>query len=220
MGIDAQMVVRKVPRSVVTDEWLKMKSWLLVQAFGKDHFFISKDWYGEGPRLALERTECRYREEGDAPPGTHYSDDGTVELRALDDECLLEVSLCGRYYAEGYERGDIMTYCGIAEWLEQNIQGCEVWYGGDSSGVDLRLFHEGYRKELRKHLFSQHGRDYFAHRFGTYPVEPPACSLCPGSKYRGTQRGSGRDYACFDCPGCGERVESRDNGTTWTIRKD
>lgn len=171
-------------------------------------------------RMAIELTNTRYREDDEPPPGATYSDDGPRELRAAPDEVLLQLNLWGRYYGPGYERGDILTYCAIAEWLEQNIHGCEVWYGGDSGGVELKRFDAEYREELRKHLYSEEGRDYFNYGFGAANCRPKACGLCPGGKYLGSQYGSGCNYAAFNCAGCGKSVESRDNGKTWTEKKE
>ena len=41
MGVDAKILVRKVPARIVTDEWLKAKSWALVRSIGHEHFSIS-----------------------------------------------------------------------------------------------------------------------------------------------------------------------------------
>lgn len=272
MGVDAEMLVRRIPKSIVTDEWLKSVSWRLCEAVGAKHFFISdglipeeyakaKDaWHaafnahplyeqwqatkddrtkweefrlriiadiGEAPkerRLAVEKTGTRYREDGDPPPGSEYHEDSDKPIIAEGDECLLHLNLWGRYYGPGYERGDILTYCAIAEWLEVNVPGCEVWYGGDSSGVCAEPFHDLKRRELRNHLYSKEGRDYF--RYDNHFMRddgiprPAACSLCPGGKYCGSRFGYGRDYAAYSCAGCGDSVETRDGGKTWTERKD
>jgi hypothetical protein len=284
MGIDAEMLVRKVPRHIVTDEWLKALSWRLCQAIDPKKFFISdglkpdeyekanKAWHaafdghplyarfhalgerssgwprpegseadreeaerlrlqilkeiGEAPkarRLAIEPTMSRYREDGDPEPGAEYHEDSDEPIKAEGGECLLQLALWGRYYGPGYERGDILSYCAIAEWLEINIPGCEVWYGGDSSGVCAEPFHDLKRRELRKHLFSDHGRDYFNRSWmETTGVRPPSCSLCPGGKYCGSAFGSGMagKYSAFHCGGCGKSVETRDGGDTWTEKKD
>jgi len=286
MGIDAEILVRKVPQHVVTDEWLKAVSWRLCEAIGAKHFFLSdglmpaeyqaatKRWHeafdthpnyaewhaltnrkpatgkywaelteaekarkkelhegifrdiGKAPecrRLAIEPTLTRYREDDDPTPGSEYREDSDTPIKASPGECLLELSLYGRYYGPGYERGDILTYCAIAEWLEINIPGCEVWYGGDSSGVCAEPFHELKRRELRAHLFSSKGRDYFNRSWmETAGVRPPACSLCPGGKYCGSAFGSGGGgkYSAFHCGGCGKSVETRDGGGTWTEKKD
>ena len=47
---------------------------------------------------------------------------------------LLNVNILGPYYGVGYERGDLPLFVGIAEWLEQKLRGCRVFYGEDSSG--------------------------------------------------------------------------------------
>lgn len=276
MGIDAEILVRRVPTKAVNDEWLKALSFELCTAIGTQHFFISdglrpmeyatanKAWHeafnkhhlhsewsaaasgrnydaqrtlhariladvGKPPtqqRLAIDRAGARYisyREEGEDhnEPGERYDQDGDP-IYAEPGECLLELSLSGRFYGESYERGDLLAYCAIAEWLEINIPGCEVWYGGDSSGVLARPFTSDRRNELKRHLFSRSGRDYFKRgwmRDQAHPM-PPACSLCPRGQYCGSQYGAGGNYAAFHCSGCGKSCSSRDGGVTWQAEKD
>lgn len=229
MGIDAEMLVRKVPHLIVNDEWLKITSWRLVEAIGESKFFVSREsQYGEPPRLAIERTNTRYREAGDPPPGSQYQEDTSGgPIKAHPGECLLEVHLGGRYYSPSYERGDILTYCAIAEWLEANIQGCEVWYGGDSSGVLMELFDEAKRKAFKAHLYRPEGREYFNYDsplMGNDGVQAPKpCALCPGGKYRGSRCGWGGSgataFASYHCRGCGYSEETRDAGQTYTEKK-
>lgn len=216
MGIDAEMLARRVPRSRVTDKWLKELSWKMGQSLGAGKFFIDREkGYG-----AITRTNDRYRYDDSPEPGTVYTQDGD-DVPAVGDECLLQVHLWGRYYGKGYERGDILFYIAVAEWLEMNIPGCEVWYGGDSSGVCAVPFTQELRKELREHLYSTEGRAYFTSwgqrdEFGL----PPACALCPDGKYCGERFGSGRTFASFRCAGCGHSCETHDSGATWTEKKD
>jgi hypothetical protein len=230
MGIDAEILVRKVKASVVTDVWLKELSWRLCESIGVEHFFVSASpEYGDNaPRLAIDRTLNRYREENTPPPGSEYHEDSYTPVKAEPGECLLELSLSGRYYGPGYERGNILVYCAIAEWLEHNIPGCEVWYGGDSSGVLAEPFNEAKRVELRKHLYGEEGREYFRHSgMGKAPLLPPACALCPHGRYWGSQCMWGGHIngkpntttAGFHCPGCGKSTETRDGGQTWQERK-
>lgn len=275
MGVDAEILVRKVPARIVTDEWLRRKSWDLCVAIGADKFFIQdglmpeeyraceKTWheafeshsqhsaYDEAykifnkdytkrdevnrirdlicadigqfdfkeRRLAIEKTGTRYAEDGEVP-GTIYRQDGD-DIIADSGECLLNLNLWGRYYGPGYERGDIILYCAIAEWLEHNIPGCEVWYGGDSSGIEAKPFTEAYRRSLRFHLYGECGKDYW--QSGMLPRDTPfpkSCSLCPNDRYAGVQCGWGNDYASFRCSGCDKRVETRDHGKTWQEKKD
>ena len=62
MGIDAEILIRGVSASTVTDEWLKQVSFDLATCFGASHFFL-KD------QLAIERTLTRYRSPGDPELG-------------------------------------------------------------------------------------------------------------------------------------------------------
>lgn len=218
MGIGAKMIVRGVPEIAVSDEWLKEMSWRLCQAIGAERFHV------EAPaRLAIDRSGALYPKDG--LPGRVYVQDGD-DIVAVAGECLLQLSLWGRYYGAGYERGDILAYCAIAEWLEANIEGGEVWYGGDSSGVCAKPFGEVERKQLKEHLFSKNGRDYFS-RFGAVLggdgcTPPPACGLCPRGIYRGQSYGFGRNgmFGAFSCEGCGKSVITEDGGKTWQPPKE
>jgi hypothetical protein len=220
MGIDARMLVRNVRSDVVSDEWLKELSWRLCESIGAEHFFISAD--PTEPRLALDRADADWCADDDASAtGAEYYQDGAT-VYAGPGECLLRVSLWSRYYGKGYERGDILVLSATAEWLEANIPGCEVWYGGDSSGVCLELFDDYARRAFRSHLYSASGRDYYK-SFGLGAKDlghPEPCVLCPGGTYRGIRNGYGPTYAAFSCHGCGRQAETQDSGLTWQERKE
>jgi len=160
-----------------------------------------------------------YEEDEAIRDGRVYSQDGPPVF-AADGEWLLEVSVWTRYYGVGYERGDILFICSVAEWVEANMQPCEVWYGGDSSGVLLERFDSAARTKLRQHLYSQSGRDYFNYgmesKFGT----PSPCGLCVKGENRFQQYGMGANYAAVSCGGCGKSFETRDSGKTWTVKVD
>lgn len=172
-------------------------------------------------RLAVQRTHEPYRDD-ESPPGSVYHQDGDT-VHAEKDECLLEVSLWGRYYGVGYERGDIRFYVGVAEWLEQNISGCTVWYGGDSSGCEAELFDRAARDRLIRHKNSSKGSDYFRRPWfgaGDGTSTPPPCGMCPGGVYSGDRYGAGANYAAYSCPGCGKTAETHDGGVTWKNTKE
>lgn len=213
MGIDAKMLLI-LPTKPTADQ-IKLWSWDLCAAIGADHFFFNKD-KGE---TAIELTGSRYRSNNDWEPGTVYEQDG-APINASPGNCLLEVHLWSRYYAVGYERGNILIICAVAEWCEANIPGVEVWYGGDSSGCIAALFPAKAREALRHHLYSSKGREYFdswnSARFGT--EVPPKCGNCVSG--RGPARyGTGAAYAAFACGGCGDHIISTDNGATWERSK-
>lgn len=177
----------------------------------------------EQRRMAIDLTDCSGYGEPDDPPeyddGKGYYQYGP-DVVAEPGEWLLRVSVWSQYYGPGYERGDLLTLCAIAEWCEVNIPNCEVWYGGDSSGVLLAPFGNPERVMLRRHLYSAIGRDYYSYgsRSG---ITPPRCSLCPpgeGSPWQ--QFGSGSNYVACHCAGCGKSKETRDKGVTWVERKE
>ncbi len=45
----------------------------------------------------------------------------------------LTVNLSDEHYDPGYARGVGPLHMACAEWLEQHLPGCEVWYGNDSN---------------------------------------------------------------------------------------
>lgn len=177
---------------------------------------------GQSPkqrRRAIELSCDLYRSE-EAPPGKVWEQDGDP-IFAAEGEWLLKVSLWTRYYGVGYERGDLLTICAVAEWVEANIPNATVWYGGDSSGVLMEPFGPSEREALRKHLYSQHGRDYFNYggRAGGAAKMPKPCGLCIPGEPRFNQHGWGGSYAAVNCAGCGKSFVSGDNGETWTEEK-
>lgn len=185
---------------------------------------------GEHPeerRRAIEFTNYVYELDDDdsgipveyREPGRCYTQDAET-IFAKPGEWLLTVSLWTRYYGVGYERGDLMTLCAVAEWCEVNIPNCEVWYGGDSSGVAAAPWPESARLELRKHLYSEQGRAYFDFdRFGSRGPKPSPCGLCvDGGRF--AECGSGSNWTMVHCASCGKSFETKDGGSSWSERKE
>lgn len=210
MGIDARILI-KVPTKP-TEEQLKAWSWAVCDSLGADKFFINRE-EGQG---AFSLSETYNGKE----PGRFYFQDGPT-LEAREGEWFLIAHVCSRFYGEGYERGDILFLSALAEWIEENIPNSEVWYGGDSSGTLAEPFSEKRRLELRKHLYSSEGRDYYSSFGQGVAPQPPRddCKLCiPG---RGpSQYGFGSHYAAYLCPGCGKRFITNDGGQTWNDKSD
>lgn len=160
----------------------------------------------------------------DPTPGKTYWQDADEPMRAGKNEWLLRVSVWTRFYGIGYERGDILFICAVAEWAEANIPGVVVYYGGDSSGVLAEPFDDKARRKLRKHFYGAHGRDYFA-AFGSYMPRkkmplPQPCSLCLPEGFRGNEyMWGGTDTLGVHCQGCGKNFVTRDAGKTWAVEK-
>lgn len=209
MGIDARMLIR-VPRQV-TDEEIKLWSWDLAERLQAKNFVINED---HGAISRSEHWDRRY------PSGQAYYQDGD-DIIAKPGETLLKVHLWTRYYGPGYERGDLFFLIGCAEWIERNIPGAAVWYGGDSSGVCAEPWGKEERQKMLDHFYSPHGRDYY-NSFGSSRDAIPPFPKCPKCvESRAPRRyGFGGDYAAYYCPGCGRDEETRDSGQTWTKKKD
>ena len=79
-----------------------------------------------------------------------------VEAIPADDQKSewFGVNLWKSYYGPGYERGDPRLFVKVAEWLEQNIRNCEVYYGNDSTADQVQLFD----KETRASLLDYYSR--------------------------------------------------------------
>lgn len=151
MGINAMMEV-ETPAELTPDE-VRAISVRLVFAFGRNEFgFIQPgtlDWIPEG-RHALSIMGPR----------------------------RLEVDLgTSRYYSPGYERGDIVTLCGIAEWIEFNIPGAVVYYFGDHVECPEVPWGKAERAEVLAHFY-RHGVAYYDDHHREQREGAPTCSLC------------------------------------------
>lgn len=176
-------------------------------------------------RRAINLTCYDYdgEERGGVEPGKVYLQDGD-DVFADPGEWMLSISVWSRYYGVGYERGDLLTLCAIAEWCEHNIRGCRVFYGGDSSGVCIEPFDASRRDALKAHLWGKCGRDYYEHeKRGTFPTPKP-CGLCIPGEPRFNRHGWGgcgaTELVAVNCTGCGKSWRSSDAGATWTEEKD
>lgn len=201
MGIDAEMFVRT--KAKVTKEEVREWAYRLGEAFGPDNFWIWKD--KDRIRHCLELTGV-------------YHQDGP-EIKPEHGEVFIQVHPATRYYGRGYERGNLPFLAAIAEWLEANIPGAEVWYGGDSSGVEAKKFNRAARQKLLQHFYKYGHSPY--HRFDGLlskdGLEAPLCKCC-WKKMR--QFGWGQNYAAFNCDGCGESTVTKDGGKTFVPHED
>lgn len=193
MGVDAQMIVKL--SAPISDAELIDASYRLAEACGAYRtFFLSNDEdIAKGERRrALNRVtdddDSRYHSRHIAEP------DGT----------WLWLSLWGRYYGIGYERGDLFQFIEIAEWLERNFAGCLVFYGGDS-GETLDLFNKPARERFIAHWAEKGGRPYYASEGKSYKWverDHPLRPTCPLCERQPTQYGSGGEFASWTCDGC------------------
>lgn len=195
MGIDAQLLVRN-PKPLSPLEVRKM-SRDLVAAFGIERFcVIPPGVYDENGSHALEIVD-------------EYVQDGPT-LRPANGEQFIIVNVSSRWYGKGYERGDLPVLISIAEWLELRIQGSQIWYGGDSSGVLAKSFDACGRRELFQH-FVKVGHDPYSSFFGKVGSE--TCAFCADAPMHGCRGGPGG--VGYVCDGCGlHRLVTHDGTKT------
>lgn len=212
MGIDAQMFVKN-PHPLSEKAVLEL-AWECAAAFGDDRFWI---W---NPKV----TGREYAQHA-LNIVTEYQQDGPT-LKPERGEQFIEAHPATRYYGRGYERGDLPFLIALAHWLEVRIPGGQVWYGGDSSGVNAEPFDAVEREALMRHFISVGHMPYVgdprvsAHDnpYIKQPTYQPRCDFCQQPMH---QCGFGHAYARFDCLGCDYSVETRDDGQTWkTPKKD
>ena len=202
MGIDARMFVRY--KGELMEENVLGTAYRLAEAFDSDTFLIDREGKYDKPRHCLEIIN-EYQQDGDS-------------IFPKVGEQFIEVYLFNRYYGVGYERGDLPLFISIAKWLEINIPGCEVWYGGDSSGVLAVLFDGRERSRLFEHFC----------RVGHLPYRKPGivgmgikknCNFCKKVMIKcGWVRA--HHWVKIYCPGCGQVLESNDDGQTWEKSKE
>ena len=204
MGVDAVVVVA-IPGELLSKEALRELSAKLCISLGAKNFFLDPV-EGEGAFTVAWPEDYKMVPE---PEGQLY-----------------DIHVWSRFYAPGYERGDCLFLCALGEWLEANIPGAQVYYGGDCDNV-LSRFDEAARKKLKEHLYSQEGRAYFGSgdagfslREGTLVPPTSDCKLCV-KDYKPSRNGCGRigpnEFGSFGCAVCGRNFTTRDSGTTWKI---
>lgn len=188
MGIDAEMFVRT--RQPLTPEQVRILAFRLGETFGADSFYRDR----ENMRHHLVVVD-RYEQDG-------------PDLLPEPGEQFLRVHLWTRYYGVGYERGDLPFIVALAAWLETNIPGGEVWYGGDSSGVCAKPFGQRQRNALFRH-FARQGHEPYAGSFDRSlgRGDRPVCGLCR-QPMRQTMFSAGTDGG-YTCVGCGHEMERR-----------
>ncbi len=193
MGVDAVMIVRLTEHP--SDRTVQQWSYRLAEAVGADHFFVDDD------DAAIAKAVAKGR-----PPRRALNlctpEDYSYSLRGMDSEdgsSHLDVSLGGRFYGPGYERGDPWVYLAVAEWVERNLPNATVFYGGDSD-THLDPFDRPAREALVAHWATHGGRPYRGSMWsgGAHPLQP-TCPLC---SEKAAQFGSGGGYAAWTCLGC------------------
>ena len=192
MGVDAQMLLRT--NGMFTDDEILSMAVNAYERFG-DVLFVRNNESSGGKHHCITREEV-------------YTQDGEG-IVPEPGETFLNVHLSGRYYGEGYERGNLPDYIMLAEYFESIIPDVKVMYGGDSSGVCAEPFDKNARAELFSYFVKVGHRPYTSGFDSKKDGEE--CGLC---KVKMTRCGWGGNYAKWYCHGCGTTVEMRDGVRT------
>ena len=116
-----------------------------------------------------------------------------------EEEQLYQVHVSGRYYGPGYERGEPFAYLAVGDFLERRLPGVEVFYGGDSGGVEgLQPFNKAERQKLYEY-FLDHGYAPYERFFGE---GPKGCGCCTKPLIN---CGGGGGEAFLRCGACGSK---------------
>jgi len=141
------------------------------------------------------------------PEGSHC-----LEIVADRPKLVIDVNLSCRYYGEGYERGPLVKLLGIASWLERNIRGASIFYGGDCD-LDLQPFGSDVRDDLWEYYCSRGHEDYRGYSLSKRTE--PNCDFC-SVQLRDCGGGGGKTF--LYCGGCGLKI-IEESGAYSELRK-
>ena len=191
MGVDARMWVKT--KTPLTKEEVKHCSYLFGQAY---HYYLM---------IGFDK-KCYYH------PLDRVIDLENPEYEPNDFQTpeFLHVPLSNRYYGPGYERGPLMTYVGMAEFLERLIPFCEIYYGNDSSD-EYQLFNREKRTKLIDYFIHNRGRNNYVGGFDSEPESKAV--MCPHCERRMARDGWGATYSHYSCLGCGWTKRTKDGVT-------
>jgi len=216
MGIDAEMFVRiKGRKNWLADADELKTAYEMASTLGSERFFINdpEDAIGTPHHaLSIMRAVTAKSVEDDYDEAEHigkvvWYQDGEPII-ANDDEQFIKIHLWTCYYGEDYARGDWPTIRAVAEWLEIRFPGGEVWYGGDSSGVEAAPLDPKRRDELNRFYLTSGRKSYTRHPNPFLP--PKSACMCQTCREPMVDCGGGCGDTFFYCDGCGRK----------TIRKD
>jgi len=201
MGVDARILVKITkPESWLTPEELRRKSAMLTAVIGSNKFFLEP----EENRHALSfvkdeqaKWAAKYPneyQEFDPNGPAIYGQDGP-DVVAKPNEQFIECHVWGRFYGEGYARGDWQSLSFIMMWLIFNIPDCEVWYGGDSGGCELEKMTSPRMKEMTQFYLTSGNESYWMNEKCQY-----TCEFCGIGI---VNSGGGGEVGFYHCNSCG-----------------
>lgn len=228
MGVDAEMLV-KVQGRRLTDKQVKRLGYEMACTLGHKTFFIARKDPGNTNEYlrkldyrALEIVQPYTKSEADENEASKedrrligkvvWWQDGDPII-ADEDEQFLKVRLYGRYYGPGYERGDWPKLRAVIDWLYFNIQDCEVWYGGDSSGICAEHMTPKRVKAFDAHFHSCGHEPYVGSFTNIFAKGVGQKCLTCEEPMRAS--GGGQGAVFLHCDGCGAACVSDGKAVVW-----
>jgi len=153
------------------------------------------------PLLPAELTKLSWRLAGAfyKEPFWFFDEKDLCIAESEQDSTLLELAVSGRYYGPEYERGPLMTFIAIAEWLEYNLPNCVVLYGNDSDD-QMEVFDSAKRQVYKTHFFT-HGHHPYQSYFGISRNQTrPLCPRCNELMNNVGGGGAEEFWSCYGCP--------------------
>jgi hypothetical protein len=213
MGVDARILIKITePSSWLSRAQLRQLSAKLTSVIGSEHFFLRP----EDDRHALSFTiddNARYPDEYEEIYGRPFDPNGPAvfsqdgdEIVAKPNEQFIEVHVWSRYYGEDYARGDWKTLSWVMLWCVYNIPNCEVWYGGDSSGICAEQMTPGRMQEMTKYFLTSGNDEYWMNaKHADFKCEFCGCGV--------VNSGGGQTCGFYHCDSCGSQWVTTGNHT-------
>lgn len=177
MGVDAVVRFTPTDQRELSPKDLRQLSWSLGRAFGADRF-----WFSSGDQASLAVSAV------DEPPTRTYPG-------------KYKVSLWGRYYGPGYERGNLPFLLALFRFLRHRR--FTVYYGGDN-GYALDKVTPKFMQALERHWFTTN--DTWLAKFSSLDGSTPVCPRCGYCTAQTTWSGL-PELQRFTCVGCGNRFD-------------
>jgi hypothetical protein len=207
MGVDARILIKITEqKSWLNPAQLRRTSSQLTNVIGPEYFFLRPEEDRHALSFVLEETRKWAEKYPDEYPEFNpniaiWSQDGD-DIVAEPNEQFIEVHVGGRYYGENYARGDWKSLSWIMMWCMFNIQDCEIWYGGDSSGICVEHMTSERMNQMTKYYLTAGNDQYWMNSKTKYP-----CEFCGTGT---TCSGGGNGIGYWHCDSCGSQWVTHD----------
>lgn len=214
MGIDAEffLSIKGNKNHIKADEILK-HSVRMSKALGHEHFFIQDEEGKKNPRWGkwhhamsiVDKLSAKEAKEGymteEHAGKVVWQQDGEPYV-AEKDEQLVRIHVWGRYYDEGYARGNWSFYRTLYAYCRIMYPEATLYYGGDSSGVTAEPLTEERVRQIDEYFFVKAHSEYvrgFSNIFTRELKKIPECPVCETAM---TSNGGGQGTSFFYCQSC------------------